>query len=649
MLKKFVSLMFCLLIIVSVAVVSLAGVSAADDERENILYIKLGDSYFTAEVGDTVTFVADVTAAKTFENIQAEIKYDSDYLEVVPVESDDPDYSDWEVASFKCIPNLVDVGSGNINLKMENLIKFNASRVAGYDFRETRNLVNVEFTVMKGGETDIKLDIIWMMIKGGEEGYFVNSVPEITKGFTLVTYMTGAENYTPVSPTYPSFDYPATPEEAPEEIPDDAGTLVVFTDSEVYEVKVGQKFRYDILLEAERLFETLQGIVEYPSDMLEITRHKSPDTDIADWEYQTVFVLPNINNAVVNLGIDSVVKFNGSNIYGYNFKDEKVLVTLEVTAVKEGIAEIDATIQELIIKGGEEYYFDNAQVGTTDGLSIKYVTNAKVCENPPERPTEPAPTYPTVEGDVVGHFDNHFDWENVFCYTYVDGGGREDLGQWPGTPCEKTKEGVWTATIPGDCTHVVFNDGDKTSTAHLLNPLRERIAKRFGSAGILSGEHWQYSYAWFDYDPNPPTAPSWDVEWGDADTTYPAATDGPWNEEAWPDEATTPGEFYPMTPTEPGACETFPAVESVPCDTLPPTVGVEEDDMDTPHSQGGKPANPTEGKPVATQGATSQVEENTDKPMDVPATGLNTTALFPVLLVVGVGLLLTFRKRKAEN
>lgn len=647
MLKKFVSLILCLLIIISVAGISFSGVSAADDE---VLIIHSGDSTYTANVGDTVTFAVDVKASRLFENIQGNIVYDSGKLKVTPVESDDPDMDDWDAAGIKCIPNLADMGSAYINLKVENNITFNASRVAGYNFKEKRNLLNVEFKVVSGGETEIDFEIIWMMIKGGNEGYFVNGLPEITEGLSMDIYVAGAEEYIPVMPTYPSFDNPATPEEAPGEIPEDAGTLVVFTDGDVYEVKVGQKFRYDILLQADRLIETLQGSVEYPSEMLEITRLESADPDVRDWEYQTALALPNINNAIANLGLDSLVKYNGSNIYGYNFKDEKVLITLEFTAVKEGVAEIESDIQELIIRGGEDYYFDNSQAGTTDGISIRYLINADICENPPERPTDPPVTYPTTEGEVTVHFENHYRWENVYCYTYVADTGEEPMGPWPGTLCENVKDKDFVATIPGYSTHILFNDGGTQSTSALLNPLEEKIAKRFGSAGHMVEGIKMYSFAWFEYDPNP-TYPT--VNPGYTPDYTQVATEYPWEGDMSVTESPTEPVVRPQSPAKPpSADDTYPptvaptagdfAEPTAAPDEAPETSTPADSDnqvMDTPQ---------TGGKPKPTEGATSNMENGKEEAVDVPTTGINATTLFPVVIIMGAALILMLRKRQRE-
>lgn len=658
MLKKIVSLMLCLMIVVSVAVVSFSGVNAADADRDDLLRIKAGDRVYTVKVGDQITYSVPVTAANRFENVQAEIHYDSEYLKVVPVMSDNPDYDDHDAACFKCITNLVNGGSGSINLKMENIIKFNASRVAGYDFRETKTLVNVEFTAMAAGETEIDFDIIWMYIKGGEKAYFENGVAKVTEGIVVEPMIDDAEFFVPVVPTAPSYDYPDTDATADEPSVED-GTLYVFTDKEVYEVPVGQKFRYDIMLTAERIFQNIQVQVDYSADELSITRLQSPDSELFDWEYQSFVACPNLSGAIANLGYNDKVRFNSSRVAGYDFKEEKSIITLEFTAVAEGIAEIDFTVEEMTINGNN-FYFTNSEPVITDGISIYGVTDAKISENPPERPTEPAVTYPTVEGDVVVHFDNYFKWENVYCYTYVDGGDREDLGEWPGTPCEKTRDGVWTVTIPGDCTHVVFNDGNTTSTEHLLNPLRERIATRFGSAGHRVGDHWRYSYAWFDYDPNPPTYPTYDPDW---EETY-CPTESPWDDEVRPGSPTTPGGWNPdvtlpawdndewdetlpptVAPTEaPTVAPEEVATETMPC----ATEGVPATEGNVVVKPQGKPDTPQSQEPKPTEGATSHKDVSDDTSVDVPTTGMNATAAIPVMLISLAGVLLMLRRRETE-
>ncbi len=143
-----------------------------------------GTEVKSACVGDTITYTMDLTAARLFENIQAVVTYDSTVLELVRIKSDDPDVADWEVEGPVRCPNLDGV---IFNAGTDGLVKFNASKVAGYNFKEAKNLVTLEFTVIAEGAAAISTVIEEMTIKGdGTESYFTGGQAVITDGITIV-------------------------------------------------------------------------------------------------------------------------------------------------------------------------------------------------------------------------------------------------------------------------------------------------------------------------------------------------------------------------------------------------------------------------------------------------------------------------------
>ncbi len=163
-----------------------------------------------APAGTTVTYTVDVTAARLFEDVQAVVNYDATALELVRIKSDDPDVEDWEVEGPVRCPNLDGV---IFNAGTEGVVKFNASKVSGFNFKEGATLVTLEFVVKTEGST-IGLVIDEMTIKGGEESYFTAGAASVTEGIT-VTETIDYEVVTTAEPTTAPATQPATTVPAP--------------------------------------------------------------------------------------------------------------------------------------------------------------------------------------------------------------------------------------------------------------------------------------------------------------------------------------------------------------------------------------------------------------------------------------------------
>jgi len=146
--------------------------------------IDVAGTTYDVPAGTTVTYKVDLTAARLFENIQAFVSYDSTKLELVRIKSDDPDVADWEVEGPVRCPNLDGV---IFNAGTEGLVKFNSSKVSGYNFKEENVLVTLEFVVKDTAKNTIALTIEEMTIKGdGTESYFTGGQAVITEGITVV-------------------------------------------------------------------------------------------------------------------------------------------------------------------------------------------------------------------------------------------------------------------------------------------------------------------------------------------------------------------------------------------------------------------------------------------------------------------------------
>ncbi len=181
--------------------------------------ITVGGKDYPAQVGDTLTYTVDVTAARLFENIQAVVNYDPEKLELKLVTSDDPDLTDLE---FQAATYCENINDGLIfNPGIAGSVKFNASKVAGYNFKSEKTLIYLTFEVKEDAASEIAISIEEMTIKGdGSESYFTNGQPAITEGITVKETLTG--NTVPVEP--PTQEPTEKPTEAPTAAPTEKPT-----------------------------------------------------------------------------------------------------------------------------------------------------------------------------------------------------------------------------------------------------------------------------------------------------------------------------------------------------------------------------------------------------------------------------------------
>ena len=139
----------------------------------------------------------------------------------------------------------------------------------------------------------------------------------------------------------------------------------------VYNVSKGSRITYTVELQADRLFENIQAVVKYDSDILELIRIIPDDPDEAIWAYEGEFRCPNLDMMIFNADLEDEIKFNASRIAGFNFKDEKILVTLEFRVKSTAYSEIDFVMEYMTIKGnGTEFYFNEGEPVITEGLRI---------------------------------------------------------------------------------------------------------------------------------------------------------------------------------------------------------------------------------------------------------------------------------------
>ena len=139
--------------------------------------VEMNGEVYEVTVGDTITYTVNITAAELFENVQAVVTYDADKLELVR-KGDENTYEE-EIA-------CPDLGDAIFNADVAGTVKFNASKVKGYDFREGGVLVTLDFIVKDNTRSSIEIVIEEMTIKGdGTQSYFAGGQAVITDGIAV--------------------------------------------------------------------------------------------------------------------------------------------------------------------------------------------------------------------------------------------------------------------------------------------------------------------------------------------------------------------------------------------------------------------------------------------------------------------------------
>lgn len=139
----------------------------------------------------------------------------------------------------------------------------------------------------------------------------------------------------------------------------------------IYLVSEGDIITYQVSLQADKLFENIQAVINYDSDMLELIRILPDDPDEAVWAYEGEYRCPNLDMVIFNADLKDKVVFNASRIAGYDFMEEKVLINLDFKVKSTKYCEIDFVMEYMTIKGdGSESYFYDAKPVITDGIII---------------------------------------------------------------------------------------------------------------------------------------------------------------------------------------------------------------------------------------------------------------------------------------
>ncbi len=338
MLKKSISILLVILMILSLSIVAVSAANGLDGN------ITLDDGQtFTYKKGDVINYTVTLKADELFEDIECRLYYDQSVLELNRLENieDEP---------YEFCPNLGDAVFCADDLTDE--LRFNSVKLRGFDFTTTQDLLKISFTVIGEGDTSLNLDIREMTLKGDTGSYFTKGEQVKFDGIEVKQYITG--NTTEV-PTEPS-----TPNE-----PAETENNIVLNDGTKYPYSKGDVIEYTVALTAEELFEDIECRLYYDQSVLSLNRLENVDDEAYEF-------CPNLGDAIFCADdLTNELRFNSVKLTGFNFQNEKVLLKLRFTVIGEGETKLDLDIREMTVKGGAESYFTKGEQVKFDGIEIK--------------------------------------------------------------------------------------------------------------------------------------------------------------------------------------------------------------------------------------------------------------------------------------
>lgn len=117
--------------------------------------------------------------------------------------------------------------------------------------------------------------------------------------------------------------------------------------------EVGDKLRYNVYLSADMPLADVQTALNFNSEKLSLV--KVAEEALAD-------SYPNLPEAVFNQDLQGVVTLNGTMVEGYDFTDEKILLTLEFVVLSGGETALEFVVQEMTAANDTAYYIFSGKV-----------------------------------------------------------------------------------------------------------------------------------------------------------------------------------------------------------------------------------------------------------------------------------------------
>ncbi|MBQ2943907.1 MAG: hypothetical protein IJD93_04380 [Ruminococcus sp.] len=159
-----------------------------EESTDGDLHINCAGRTYSANVGDTVTYIVELKAEELFENIHIALDYQEQYLRLKLPEEDELAFPNLNglVPNFK---GYMDHNKGEV---INPAVIMSASNVFGYNFKTRKVLVQLEFEIIAEGETDLNLQVkeMWKRSLYNSEPYFTNGEQACFEGIAIYEYVT---------------------------------------------------------------------------------------------------------------------------------------------------------------------------------------------------------------------------------------------------------------------------------------------------------------------------------------------------------------------------------------------------------------------------------------------------------------------------
>ncbi len=111
-----------------------------------------------------------------------------------------------------------------------------------------------------------------------------------------------------------------------------------------YTTYIGDTVTYTFYLKTQKKIENVQASLTYDSTVLELN------------ETTAVEMFPVLGTSCVyNCSLTDTIKFNASNLSGYDFTSEEVLISVSFKVLKSGYTSVNTAIEYMDEKGGDSY------------------------------------------------------------------------------------------------------------------------------------------------------------------------------------------------------------------------------------------------------------------------------------------------------
>lgn len=166
-----------------------------EESAEGDMIINCDGRTYSANVGDTVTYVMEIWAADLFEDFQGYMEYGEGGLQIIDRTENGEAYEAAEISTPNLTNALVNyyTGSRPDGWGLERIpysANVTASSISpGYNFRDRKILIQLEFVVTEAGEKDFDMYIVTMGRRKDGARYFENDEQFIFDGIEVYEYV----------------------------------------------------------------------------------------------------------------------------------------------------------------------------------------------------------------------------------------------------------------------------------------------------------------------------------------------------------------------------------------------------------------------------------------------------------------------------